>query len=37
MPTMVIKHSADSGFRKFWILYKLCLGGQVRSSEIPYV
>ncbi len=36
MPTtMGIKHRADSGFRKFRVLIKLCLGGQVRSSEMP--
>jgi thiol-disulfide isomerase/thioredoxin len=34
---MVIKHRADSGFRKFSALSKLYLGGQVRSSEMPYV
>ncbi len=34
---MGIKHRADSGFRKFSALSKLCLGGQVRSSEMPYV
>jgi hypothetical protein len=34
---MGIKHRADSGFRKFQVLSKLCLGGQVRSSEMPYV
>lgn len=34
---MGIKHRADSGFRKFSTLNKLCLGGQVRSSETPYV
>jgi hypothetical protein len=34
---MGIKHRADSGFRKFWVLGKLCLGGQVRSFEMPYV
>ncbi len=32
---MGIKHRADGGFRKFSVLSKLCLGGQVRSSEIP--
>lgn len=37
MPTMGIKHRADSGFRKFWVLSKLSFGGQVRSSEMPYV
>ena len=35
--TMGIKHRADSGFRKFQVLSKLCLGGQVSSSEMPYV
>ena len=25
---MGIKHRADSGFRKFWVLSKLCLGEQ---------
>lgn len=34
---MGIKHGVDSSFRKFWFLNKLCLGGQVRSSEMPYV
>lgn len=34
---MGIKHRADSGFRKFRFLNKLSLGGQVRSSEMPYV
>ena len=34
---MGIKHRADSGFRKFRVLRKLRLGGQVRSSEMPYV
>lgn len=32
---MGIKHRADSGFRKFRVLSKVCLGGQVRSSEMP--
>jgi hypothetical protein len=36
-PTMGIKHRADSGFRKFSALSKLCLGGQVKCSEMPYV
>gem|GEM_PF-3733662 len=31
------KHREDSGFREFSALSKLCLGGQVRSSEMPYV
>ena len=34
---MGIKHRADSGFRKFRVLSKLCLGGQVCCSEMPYV
>ncbi len=34
---MGIKHRADSGFRKFWSLSKLGIGGQVRSFEMPYV
>ena len=34
---MGIKHRADSGSRKFRVLSKLCLGGQVRSFEMPYV
>ena len=34
---MGIKHRADSGFRKFSILSKICLGGQVSSFEMPYV
>ncbi len=34
---MGIKHRADSGFRKFSALNKVFLGGQVRSSEMPYV
>ena len=34
---MGIKHRADSGFRKFRFLSKVCLGGQLRSSEMPYV
>ncbi len=35
--TMGIKHRADCGFRKFWILSKLSLGGQVNKPEMPYV
>ncbi len=34
---MGIKHRADSGFREFWVINKLCLGRQVCSSEMPYV
>ncbi len=34
---MGIKHRADSGFRKFRVIRKLCLGGQVRGSEMPCV
>lgn len=34
---MGIKHRADSGFRMFRVFSKLCLGGQVGSSEMPYV
>jgi len=34
---MGLKHRADSGFRKFQVLSKLSLGGQVSSSEMPYV
>lgn len=34
---MGIKHRADSGFRKFLALSKLCLAGQVWSSEMPDV
>jgi len=34
---MGIKHRADSGFRKFRVLSKLCISGQVRCSEMPYV
>ena len=34
---MGIKHRTDGGFRKFRVLIKLCLGGQLRSSEMPYV
>lgn len=34
---MGIKHRADSGFRKFSALSKVCLGGQVNSFEVPYV
>mgnify|MGYP007046304194 CR=1 FL=1 len=34
---MGIKHRADSAFRKFSALSKICLGRQVRSSEMPYV
>jgi hypothetical protein len=34
---MGIKHRADSGFRKFRVVRKLCLGGQVSSFEMPYV
>jgi hypothetical protein len=34
---MGIKHRADIGFRKFSALNKVCLGGQVLSSEMPYV
>jgi len=32
---MGIKHRADGGFRKFRVLSKHCLGGQVRSSKCP--
>jgi len=32
---MGIKHRADSSFPKFRVLNKLCLGGQVPSSECP--
>lgn len=34
---MGIKHRADSGLRKFRVFSKPRLGGQVRSSEMPYV
>lgn len=34
---MGTKHRADSGFRKFSALSKLCHGGQVRSSEALYI
>jgi hypothetical protein len=34
---MGIKHRADSGFLEFRVLNKLCLGGQVNSSEMPYI
>ncbi len=34
---MGIKHRADGDFRKFRVLSKLFLGGQVYSSEMPYV
>jgi hypothetical protein len=34
---MGIKHRADSGFRKFRVYSKLCVGGQVSSFEMPYV
>ena len=34
---MGIKHRADSGFRKFQVISKLCLGGQDGSSGMPYV
>jgi hypothetical protein len=34
---MGIKHRADIGFRKSSVLNKHNLGGQVRSSEMPYV
>ena len=33
---MAIKNRADNGFRKLQVLNKLCLGGQVNSSETPY-
>lgn len=33
---MGIKHRADSGFRKFRVHCKFIVGGQVRSSEMPY-
>jgi hypothetical protein len=32
-----IKHRSDGGFRKSWASSKLSRGGQVTSSEIPYV
>jgi hypothetical protein len=32
---MDIKHMADSGFRKFRVLSKVCLGGLVHCYEIP--
>jgi len=34
---MGIKHRADIGFRKFRASSKFCHGGQVNSSELPYV
>lgn len=34
---MGIRHRADNGFRKFLVLSKLCLGGQLRKSEILQV
>ncbi len=34
---MGIKHRAVSSCRKFLVLRKLSIGGQVRSSEMPYV
>ncbi len=34
---MGIKHRADSAIRKFWVFSKLSLGGQICSSEMPYV
>lgn len=34
---MGIKNRADIGSRKFRVLIKLWLGGQVRSSEMLYV
>lgn len=34
---MGIKHRADSAFGKYTTLSKLGLGGQVRSSKMPYV
>ncbi len=34
---MGIEHRAAGGFRKFSALSKLCLSGQVLSSEMPYV
>ncbi len=35
--TMGIKHRADSGFRKFLVLNKLCLYGLMNSSEMSHV
>jgi hypothetical protein len=34
---MGIKHRAESAFRKLESLSEPSLGGQVRSSEMPYV
>jgi hypothetical protein len=34
---MVIKHKAESGFRKYQVISKPNSGGQVPSSEMPYV
>ena len=34
---MGIKHRADSAFREFSDLSKHSLGGQLSSSEMPYV
>ena len=34
---MGIKHREDSAFLKFSVFSKLCHGGQVSSSEMPYV
>lgn len=34
---MGVKYKAGSGFRKLRFLSKLCFGGQVRNSEMPYV
>jgi hypothetical protein len=34
---MGIKHRANSASRKYLALRKLCLGRQVRCSEMPYV
>jgi hypothetical protein len=34
---MGIKHRADSGFRRFSALSKVCFGRTVKSFEMPYV
>ncbi len=37
MPTMGIKHRADSGFRKFSALNQVRFGPTVKFFEMPYV
>jgi len=34
---MGIKHRAECGFRKFWVLCKVRLGRTVKCLEMPYV